>query len=82
MRSASYDTMNLIPELRATISKKRHQNGTMKKFCNQGRCRICYKGRPTTICSDCDDKDGEILYFCHPQVGRNCFRMHVEQERL
>ena len=51
MRSASYDTMNLIPELRATKAKKRHKNGTMTKFCKQGRCRMCYKGRPTTICS-------------------------------
>ena len=50
MRSASHDTMNLIPELRATRSKKIHTNGTMKTFCKQGRCRMCYKGRPTTIC--------------------------------
>ena len=31
MRSASHDTMNLMPELRATRAKKRHKNGTMKK---------------------------------------------------
>ena len=43
MRSASHDTMNLIPELGATISKKRHKNGIMKKFCKQGRCIMCYK---------------------------------------
>ena len=48
MTSASHDTMNLIPELRSTISKKIHKNGTMTKFCKQGRCRMCYKGRPTT----------------------------------
>ena len=59
MRSASHDMMNLIPELRATRAKKRHKNATMTKFCNQGRCRMCYKGRPTTICSDCDDNDGD-----------------------
>ena len=82
MRSASHDTMDLIPELRATRSKKRHKNGTMTRFCKQGRCRMCNKGRPTTICSACDDNDGEILYFCDPRVGRNCFRMHVEQEHL
>ena len=35
---------------------------------------MCYKGRPTTICSACDDNDGEILYFCDPRVGRNCFK--------
>ena len=78
MRSASNDTMNLIPELRATRSKKRHKNGTMKKFCKQGRCRMYYKGRPTTTCLACGDNDGEILYFCDPRVGRNCFRMHFE----
>ena len=82
MRSASHDTMTLIPELRATISKKRHKNGTMKKFCKPGRYRMCYKGKPTTICSGCDDNDGENIYFCDPRVGRNCFRMHVEQEHL
>ena len=43
---------------------------------------MCYKGIPTTICSACDDNDGEILYFCDPRVGINCFRMHVEQEHL
>ena len=67
MRSASHDTMNLIPELRSTISKKRHKNVTMTKFCKKGRCIMCYKGRPTTICSACDDNDGEILYFCYPR---------------
>ena len=64
MGSTSHDTMNLIPELRATRAKKIHKNGTMTKFRKQGRCRMCYKGRPTTICSACDDNDGEILYFC------------------
>ena len=77
MRSASHDTMNLLPELRATRSKKT-QNGTMTKFCKQGRCRMCYKGIPTTIYLACDDNDGKILYFCDPRFGRNCFRMHVE----
>ena len=33
MRSASHDTMDLIPELRATRSKKRHKNGAMINFC-------------------------------------------------
>ena len=79
MRSASHDTMNLIPELRATRDKKRHKNGTMTEFCKQGRCKMCYKGCPTTICSACDDNNGEILYFCDPRVGINCFRLHVEQ---
>ena len=82
MRSASHDTMNLIPELRSTISKKVHKNVTMIKFCKQGRCIMCYKGRPNTISFACEDNDGGILYFCDPQVGRNCFRMHVEQEHL
>ena len=79
---ASHDTMNLIPELQATTSKKRHKNGTMTKLCKQGRCRMYYKGHPATICSACDDNSGEILYFCDPQVGRNCFKMHIEQEHL
>ena len=65
-RSASHDTMNLIPELRATKTKKRHKNGTMTRFCKQGRCGMFYKGRPTTIFSACDDNGGEILYFCDP----------------
>ena len=82
MRSASHDTMSLIPELREKRSKKRHRNGTMTKFCRKGRCIICYKGRPTTIFLACDDNDGEILFFFNPRVGRNCFRMHVEQEHL
>ena len=71
MRSTSHDTMNLIPELKATRSKKRHKNVTMTKFCKQGRCRMFYKGIPTTIVSACDDNDVEILHFCDPQVGRN-----------
>ena len=54
----------------------------MKKFYKQEGCRMCYKGRPTTICSACDDNDGEILYFCDAQVGRSCFILHVEQEHL
>ena len=66
MRSASHDTMNIIPELQATISKKRHKNGTMTKFCKQGRFIMRYKRRPTTIFLDCDDNDGEILYFYDP----------------
>ena len=43
---------------------------------------MCYKGRPTTIFSACNDNDGEILYFCDPRVGRNCSKMHIEQEHL
>ena len=82
MRSASHDTMNLIPELRATTAKKRHKNDNMTKFCKQGRCRMCYKGRPTNIFLACDYSDSEILYFCDPRVGRNCFKLHVEQEHL
>ena len=82
MRSASHDTMNLIPELQATRAKKRHKNGTMTKFCKQGRCIMCYKGHPTTICSACEENDGEILYFCDPRVGSNCFKLHVEEEHL
>ena len=74
--------MNIIPELQATRSKKGHKNDNMQKFCKQGRCRICYNGRPTTIRTDCEDKDGDILYFCDLRVGRNCFRIHVEQEHL
>ena len=71
VRSASHNTMNLMPELRATRSKKRLRNGTMTKLCKQGRFIMCYKGRPTTNCSACDDNNGEILYFCDPRVGRN-----------
>ena len=82
MISASHDTMDLIPVLRATRSKKGLKNGTMSKLCKQWRCIMCYKGIPTTICSACDDNDGEILYFCDPRVGRNFFRTHVEQEHL
>ena len=43
--------------------------------------KVLLVGNPTTtICLACDDNDGERLYFCDPRVGRNCFRMHVEQE--
>ena len=75
MRFASHDTMNLIPELRATRAKKRHKNGTMTNFCKQGRCRMCYKGRPTTICSACDDNDGESsIFVIHElaEIALNC----------
>ena len=34
------------------------------------------------LCSACDDNDGEIFYFCDPRVGRNCFKLHVEEEHL
>ena len=36
---------------------------------------MCYKGRPTTICSACDDNDGEILYFVMHElveIALNC----------
>ena len=40
------------------------------------------KGRPTIICSACDDNGSEILYFCDPRVGRNGFKVHVELEHF
>ena len=35
---------------------------------------MCYKGRPTTICSACDYNDGEILYFCEELIDNNIRR--------
>ena len=72
-------TMNLIPELRAMRCKKRYNN----EFRKRERCRMRYKGRPTAIRSGLRlITTGEIFYFCDPRVGRNCFRMHFEQESI
>ena len=76
------DFINLVPQLRATPKKKRNRYGEAMDYCSQGRCRVCYKGRPTTICSACQDNDNVLHYFCDPRTGRNCFEIHVEDVHM
>lgn len=76
------DFINLAPQLRATSQKKRNMAGEISKHCSQGRCKVCYKGRPTTICSACQDNDDLMHYICDPRTGRNCFETHVENVHM
>ena len=74
--------INIAPQLRATPQKKKKGDGEITKRCAQGRCKVCYKGKPTTICSACQDNDDLIHYFCDNQTGRNCFEIHVENVNM
>ena len=67
-----------IPLLRATKKRKAGPKGKTTKFCAQGRCRVCIKARPTTVCSSCEDDLGKTLYFCNSHSGQNCFDIHVQ----
>ena len=67
-----------VPILRATRKRKLGSNGKPTKFCAQGRCRVCIKARPTTVCSLCEDELHKTLYFCDNRSGRNCFEIHVQ----
>ena len=82
-RSSDSSHQNLIsisstPVLRATKKRKTGANGNLTKFCAQGRCRVCIKARPTTVCSSCEDELGKTLYFCDERSGRNCFQIHIQ----
>ena len=71
-------SMSSVPVLRATKKRKTGTGGKLTKFCAQGRCRVCIKARPTTVCSTCEDEMGKTLYFCDKRSGRNCFQIHVQ----
>ena len=71
-------SMSSVPVLRATKKRKTGTGGKLTKFCAQGRCRVCIKARPTTVCSTCEDEMGKTLYFCDERSGRNCFQIHVQ----
>ena len=70
--------LSLLPVLRATKKRKTGTGGKPTRFCAQGRCRVCIKARPTTVCSICEDELGKSLFFCDTRRGRNCFEIHVE----
>ena len=74
----SYASRSSVPVLRATKKRKTGTGGKVTKFCTQGQCRICVKGRPMTVCSTCEDELGKSLYFCDSRSGRNCFKIHVQ----
>ena len=70
------DISSTIPVLKHVTQRKRTQDGTCTNNRSQGRCRVCYKGRPTTVCSLCEDNNKLPLYFCSPWTGRDCFNVH------
>ena len=76
------DIINLAPQLRATFVTKRRNDGNIKKYRKQGRCRICYEGRPTIICSACENDEGLTHYFCDSQTGGNYFEIYVEDTHM
>ena len=67
-----------IPILSTPCKRKRNKDGSYTTHRVQKRCRVCYTGRPTTIYSLCEDRDGEQQYLCNPRCGRNCFEEHNE----
>ena len=71
-------SISSIPVLRATKKRKIGTDGNLTKFCAQGRCRVCIKARPTTVCSSCEDDLGKTLYFCDERSGRNGFQIHIQ----
>ena len=74
--------MDSVPTLRTVTRMKRNRDGTCTTNRVQGRCRICYKGRPTTICSLCEDRKEEQHFFCNPKSGRDCFQQHKQNEHI
>ena len=73
----SNDTIKPIPELRETNSINGGIYGPMTKHRKQGRCRTCFKGISTTICSAFEDKELLNQYFFHQRSSRLCFKTHV-----
>ena len=63
----------------AAPKMKRKRNGSVTKNTAQGRCRVCYDGRPTTVCSVCKENLNELHYLCNPRTGRDCFEMHCRE---
>ena len=60
----------------------RRRRGTRRSQRDPQSMRSASHDTMNIICSSCDGNDSEILFFCDPRVGRNGFRMHVEQEHL
>ena len=54
-------------------------NGSLTPNRSQGRSKICYKGRPTTIFSLCEDSH-DVQIFCDPRSGRDCFEQHKRND--
>ena len=67
-----------VPVLRATKKQKILKNGKATTFCAQGRCRVCIKGQPTTVCAACEDSLGKTLFFCDEHSGQNCFPIQIQ----
>ena len=72
--------IDLIPVLRPVSKRKRNRDGSLTPNRSQGRCKICYKGRPTTICSLCEDSHEVKNFFCDPRSGRDCFEQHKRND--
>ena len=77
--SQNGDQSALGPFLVAVEKMKRKRNGRVTKHRAQGRCRVCYTGRPTTVCSICKQNDNKLEYLCDPRTGRDCFQRHCQE---
>ena len=66
----------------AVPKMKRKRNGRVTKYRAQGRCRVCYDGRPTNVCSACKETLNELHYLCNPRSGRDCFERHYQDNHM
>ena len=66
----------------AVPKMKRKRNGRVTKYRAQGRCRVCYDGRPTNVCSVCKETLNELHYLCNPRSGRDCFERHYQDNHM
>ena len=45
-------SMSSVPVLRATKKRKTGTDGKLTKYCAQGRCHVCIKAWPATVCGN------------------------------
>ena len=61
---------------------KKRRTGNITTHRSQGRCKVCYKGRPTTICLFCHHQLNETNYLCNPKTGRDCAARHCQEYHM
>ena len=74
------------PHLTPT-KRMKFTGGKLTKFRAQGRCGVCYKGRPTTVCSSCEEQQflledhtsAKSFFYCDTRCGRSCFPTHLRE---
>jgi hypothetical protein len=76
------DTTSTIYLTNTTPTKQRKKGSSTQ--CTQGRCMICKKAMPTTVCQECQrfQPDPSTKQFWCCKSGTVCFDKHIRQHHL